>query len=62
MKTASVVSFRYNRTVIALNWTFCFKIDIGSKLEVKHFQLTCFFYPAKVSFFEDGYSSFQILQ
>ncbi|KAF2887107.1 hypothetical protein ILUMI_19066 [Ignelater luminosus] len=33
MKTASVVSFRYKRTLIALNMTLRFNIDVGSNLE-----------------------------
>ncbi|KAF2904398.1 hypothetical protein ILUMI_01775 [Ignelater luminosus] len=32
MRTASVVSFRYNRTVIAFNMTLRFKVDVGSDL------------------------------
>ncbi|KAF2892545.1 hypothetical protein ILUMI_13630 [Ignelater luminosus] len=35
MKTASVVSFRYNRTTIAVNLTLRFNIDVGANLEVK---------------------------
>ncbi|KAF2884158.1 hypothetical protein ILUMI_22017 [Ignelater luminosus] len=33
MRTASVVSFRYNRTVIAVNITLRFKVDVGPDLE-----------------------------
>ncbi|KAF2886358.1 hypothetical protein ILUMI_19816 [Ignelater luminosus] len=36
MKTASVVSFRYNRTIIALNMTLRFNIDVGDNLKVKY--------------------------
>ncbi|KAF2882254.1 hypothetical protein ILUMI_23922 [Ignelater luminosus] len=35
MKTASLVSFRYNRTIIAQNFTFRFNIDVGANLEVR---------------------------
>lgn len=44
MKTASIVSFKYNRTVVALNVTLRFKIDVGSNLEVRYFR-TVLFYP-----------------
>ncbi|KAF2893249.1 hypothetical protein ILUMI_12924, partial [Ignelater luminosus] len=35
MKTASLVSFRYNRTIIALNLTLRFNIDVCADIEVR---------------------------
>lgn len=47
MQTASVVSFKYNRTIVAVNVTLRFKIDVGSNLVVRYYLIVLFCSHAK---------------